>query len=468
MIDHRSTIQSLVNFQNSQGDRARGTLLKLSRSTVVFEVYNPYSIVQLSEVLETFTIRRGDRIIYEGRAVVSNLVNTGLMLIVSVTLVDAWSDLSGLMETGSGIDTEAKRFIDDWEAASDIQPGYELAVTRIRSFLSELGRWMEQIDMDAGISIDSPDNLPAPVFDELAAPLMIRIKELFEVFEEKVLEIPEEHISYHKAFAQRDLHPLMLRSPFVHRTFTKPLGYAGDYEMVNMMLRSGRQGPNSYAQLLNAYHIDARVAEAHRNRIDILTARLTDITGKAHDTGRPAKVLNIACGPAHEILNFIRTQTISSNCDISLLDFNEETLKITEDTIHKAMQESGNQPTLNFIHESVHSLLKKAAKGKQLDTVADYDFIYCAGLFDYLSDKVCTRLIKLFTMWTKPGGLILTTNVHPSNPNRGAMEHILDWYLIYRNEDQMQQLGRLPGHHDIYLDDTGNNVFFEIRNPDPT
>ena len=84
----RSSLQSPVTFRNSQGDPARGTLLKLERSSVVLEVYNPYSIVQLSEVLQELTIRRGEDIIYQGRAVVSNLVNTGLMLIVSVTLVD--------------------------------------------------------------------------------------------------------------------------------------------------------------------------------------------------------------------------------------------------------------------------------------------------------------------------------------------------------------------------------------------
>ena len=56
----QSTLQSLVTFRNSQGESARGTLLKLDRTTAVFEVYNPYSIVQLSEVLNQLVIRRGD------------------------------------------------------------------------------------------------------------------------------------------------------------------------------------------------------------------------------------------------------------------------------------------------------------------------------------------------------------------------------------------------------------------------
>ncbi len=43
-------------------------------------------------------------------------------------------------------------------------------------------------------------------------------------------------VPVHQAFGKRHLHPLILGSPFVYRTLQKPLGYAGDYEMVNMMM----------------------------------------------------------------------------------------------------------------------------------------------------------------------------------------------------------------------------------------
>ena len=54
----------VVTFQNSQGDAARGTLTNLQRRALVMELYNPYSIVQVSEVLHDLTIRAGDRSIY--------------------------------------------------------------------------------------------------------------------------------------------------------------------------------------------------------------------------------------------------------------------------------------------------------------------------------------------------------------------------------------------------------------------
>ena len=63
---------SFILFRNSQGAEVRATLLRLTRYLAIFEVYNPYSILQMSEVLSEFKIIISDRMVYSGRAVVSN------------------------------------------------------------------------------------------------------------------------------------------------------------------------------------------------------------------------------------------------------------------------------------------------------------------------------------------------------------------------------------------------------------
>lgn len=465
MPNYESAIQSLVNFQNSQGVTARGTILRLSRATVIFEVYNPYSIVQLSEVLESFTIRRGDRAIYKGRAIVANLVNTGLMLIVSVNLVDTWSDLAGLLGSGKRVGEEVRRFLGDFDSISGVKAGYQLIVSSLRTFLAELGRWLEQVDLEGNLTVDVPPKLPEDVYCELAEPLFPRLTQLFGTFEEEARSIPEEDVSFHKAYAQRDLHPLLLRAPFVHRTFSKPLGYAGDYEMVNMMIRNEREGPNTYAQLLHDYCMRTGVCQAHRNRIRILTERLIDVVSKV-DSGGQARILNVGCGPAHEVLDFIRREALSSHCHFELVDFNFQTLQETRKAADTAMGESGNTPEIDYLHESIHNLLKYAVKPEFSDRVRQYDFIYCAGLFDYLSDRVCSRLCSLFLKWVKIGGVVLVTNVHSRNEYRGLMEHILDWYLVYRDERQMESISAPQAQKRIYTDDTGLNVFLEMTAPE--
>jgi extracellular factor (EF) 3-hydroxypalmitic acid methyl ester biosynthesis protein len=89
--------------------------------------------------------------------------------------------------------------------------------------------------------------------------------------------------------------------------------------------------------------------------------------------------------------------------------------------------------------------------------------VYCAGLFDYLSDRTCKRLMQHFYNLATPGGLVVSTNVHKNNPVRYFMEHIMEWHLIYRDEAKMQALA--PDGK-VRLDVTGINVFLEVRKPE--
>ena len=465
MFDPRA-VNSLVSFTNSQGVEARGTLLKLTRTALIFEVYNPYSIVQLSEVLQDVQIRRGDRLIYRGRAVVSNLVNTGLMLIVSAILLDSWSDLAMVLADGEALGEEVQQFLAEWDGAYRLRPGYQLSVSRLRSLMTETFRWLGQIDLSPESAAERQANeLGDERFQELAEPILKRLGSLFADFEEEAAEVPPEEVANHKRFAQHDLHPLMLSAPFVHRSFYKPLGYAGDYEMVNMMLREPREGPTTYAQLINTLYLSAGPAVAHRNRIDILLETLHEAAARAESRGETVSVLNVGCGPAVELQRFFGGDPLAERCDFELMDFNAETITYTEQRLQASMAH-GNRPNrVRMIHQSVHELLKRAVRRDPGELSAHYDLVYCAGLFDYLSDRVCARLLKLFYRWVKPGGKVLATNVHPSNPIRFAMEHIAEWYLIYRDERQMSSLVPEVEAKRVWADTSGVNIFLEMTKP---
>jgi len=453
-----SSLSSSVTFRNSQGVAAGGTLLHLTRNVVVFEVYNPYSIVQLSEVLSDFRISRGERVVYSGRTVVSNLVPTGLMLIVSATLVDPWKDLVGL-PAGEALRSEVADFVRDFDATHKLQPQYQLSVTNISAFLAELSRWLDQFELDAGGQrVDD-----GPVIQTLRESLAPKIGDLFGTFESVAASVaPEESIA-HKAFARRELHPLMLVAPFVHRTFTKPLGYAGDYEMVNMILRNPIEGPNTYARIVNTFVLSREPAEAHRNRIDFLVKLIEQEAAQARKQGRVCRIMNVACGPARETERFIREHELAESCHFTLLDFNEETLRYTGGKLEDACKAAGRHPKREFVHKSIHDLLRESNKAVPAENT--YDIVICAGLFDYLNDKVCARLMKLFHAMAKPGGVVAVTNVHSSNPIRQFMEHLLEWHLVYRDEQGFLDLVPTEWKPEISIDSTGVNVFMVIRKP---
>lgn len=456
-------LDNLILFRNSQNEPARGSLLKLSRTTLIMEVYNPYSIVQLSEVLHELEIRSGDRAVYRGRAVVTNLVNTGLMLIVSARLVDNWSELAGVLGDRERVREEVEAFVGEWRETHRIQPGYQLAVTQIRSFLTELNRWLEHLDLP-GENAERPggQDADAELLNELCEPVLPELNGMFQQFEAAAAEVGEEERTAHIRYAQRDLHPLLLSSPFVHRAYSKPLGYAGDYEMVNMMLRPPYEGPTVYARMVNALYLQAGPPAAHRNRIEILEGWLAEAAERAE---RPLRALNVGCGPAVELQRLVQDCPSSERYRLRLMDFNQTTLDYCRDRLSAACAAAGRRPEVEFVHESVHNLLKSASRPRAEEPEPSYDIVYCAGLFDYLSDKVCSRLLRLFHRWLAPGGRILVTNVHSNNANVHAMEHLMEWYLIHRDEAGMERLVPREWIRRLFVDDTGMNIFMELAEP---
>jgi extracellular factor (EF) 3-hydroxypalmitic acid methyl ester biosynthesis protein len=479
--DREHSLESVIVFRTAHGLEGRGTLLHLTRHSVTFEVYNPYSIVQLSEVLDELKILRDTRPIYQGRGVVTSLVPTGALNIVSATLIDAWTDLHGLFE-GDAIRAEVERFVRSWERGYRLRAEYQFAVSRIANFLQELSRWLGQAEALSASA--GKTNVEEELFEHVWSPLHAKLSELFAQFEQEAPQLSREETPVHRAFAQRELHPLVMCDPFFHRSFVKPLGYAGDYQMVRMIL--GESDPtteaaapppthdssavshvrsrtmSTYARVLNAFNLGAGPSAAHRNRIQLLEQLLTQEARRVRATGRPLRVLDVGCGPASELERFIAGSELSQHCVVTLIDFNEETLEYAHSKLMLAMQKAHRKVNVRAVELSIHDLLRAAARNDSAFRDR-YDFVYCAGLFDYLSDRVCRRLLRLYLDWIAPGALLVATNVRDNNPIRYYMEHVAEWYLEHRSEAQFQSLAPEGTHARVYSDATGINLFLEIR-----
>src|SRR6185436_17304727 len=287
---------SFILARNSQGIEVRAGVLRLTRYLAVFEVYNPYSILQLSEVLSDFKIVINDRIMYSGRAVVSNVVNTGIMLVCEATLDESWLDIDlfSSVTTPNRLRAEFAQFVQEWHKIERILPSFKAAVADLQTMLMDLRRWLEQVEL--GIRAEPRSDLSGvekSVIGELEDPILPTVASWFAKFDEISDQVDDDFRPVHRAFARRLLHPLVLCSPFVYRTFHKPLGYAGDYEMVNMILREPYEGATLFAKIVNVCFLKNPPAEAHRNRIKYLAQRLSEETRRVHQLGRRTRIFNL-------------------------------------------------------------------------------------------------------------------------------------------------------------------------------
>src|SRR4051812_11529390 len=117
-------VARLVAFQNSQGAEIEGTVLRLERHRVVFEIYSPSTLLRTSEVLGEFRIHAGEKDIYSGRAVVSAIMHTGALTLYEASLESGWADVDLLSFAANrqGLGPAFDGFIDQWHKFYKIRP----------------------------------------------------------------------------------------------------------------------------------------------------------------------------------------------------------------------------------------------------------------------------------------------------------------------------------------------------------
>src|SRR6266481_9841693 len=136
----------LVVFKTSQGLEMQATLLKLTRFLVAFEVCGP-AVLRTSEVLQDFKIIMQDRPVYCGRAVVSELVNTGTVVVCEAALQDAWVDIDFAAPASlhEALRAGFSTFLRQWQKVYKIDPEYKVVIADLQTFLMDLRLWLEQV-----------------------------------------------------------------------------------------------------------------------------------------------------------------------------------------------------------------------------------------------------------------------------------------------------------------------------------
>jgi extracellular factor (EF) 3-hydroxypalmitic acid methyl ester biosynthesis protein len=459
-----------VVFQTSQGLAAQGRILRLTRYNVVFQTASPHDILKTSESLSELEVVLNGKTLYSGAAVVSSLISAGTLVTCEATFAQPWNalDLSADLGTNGRLEKESAEFISRWQKFYRVHPEYRMVVGDIQTLLVELQLWVDQLELSVRSTPSGErSGVEQEVVRSLAPTIIPYLDKLFDDFERVSNALEPELRAAHRAYARRQLHALVLSSPFAFRTFHKPLGYAGDYEMVNMIHREAGEGATLFAKLMNLWFVRQAPAVAHRNRIEHLVVRLNEEAVRLYGLGRPLRILNMGCGPALEIQRFLADSELSNRAEFTLFDFNDETLQHVRTTLEEAARKHGRSTSFRLVKKSVAQVLKEVGRSMERGHEFNYDFVYCAGLFDYLSDQVCRGLLDVFFNRLSPNGLLLATNVHESNPRRETMESLLEWSLIYRDRSTLESLRPLSAaaaDFSVRADLTGVNNYIEIRN----
>jgi extracellular factor (EF) 3-hydroxypalmitic acid methyl ester biosynthesis protein len=251
------------------------------------------------------------------------------------------------------------------------------------------------------------------------------LDELFEDLKIRQEEESEGWASYAADCLNHPLRKLLHQDPFTYRAFSKPRGYAGDAVMMDYIYGMGQatQAAREATPLGRAIfqYMDTRPsALAVRFRRQLIAGLIDEMADRGGTS-----VLAIAAGHLREAETSKALQSGKVQNFVAL-DQDESSLAV----IDHDYADRG----VRTMQGSVRQILSGKIKPGQ------FDFVYAAGLFDYLNASVAAALTRRMWEMTRPGGLMLIPNFLVGVRDRGYMESFMDWHLIYRDHADMQRL----------------------------
>ena len=270
------------------------------------------------------------------------------------------------------------------------------------------------------------------------------------------LEKPES--LFYKKYFRENMVPFLRMSPFVASVIDKDRGYAGNYEIIKQLFEAPYRGDTLFAKLINRLSLSMDAVTAHQDRIDFLYNTLESMY---HTHQGPFSFFVLGSGPGEEILRFIGKNPFPDHKKVraTLLDMDAFALVDFKDQIQYLDSKNCELHPLN------RNLLNIIA-GRDEDPVTDtYALTYCAGMFDYFSQKICRRIIDYMLKHTQPGGMVIATNVHKNCYARAFMDYGGEWELVLRDEAEMAEMVPAGLSYELTSDDKHANIYLKIHVP---
>lgn len=426
--------------------RQRCELVDVSQNGIAF-LWPLGTSVEVGTVLSEIVITFDDHEAYRGEARVSSVRREDTRCIVGASLVDMLmniEDVLQLRDVKAWAGSEGKQGLGLRDAAWRVpgQERFKALVGELRLLLEDGREKLGELEASLPWHVahgdqESParDALIERVRSEFSAEVVQRSNEIDAAFR---LAGRSERDAL-REYSTRYLHDLFMLSPCMHRARHKPLGYPGDYEVMNHLYGNHFAGGTLFAKGLNLAFVSTPAAVAVRARKDRLKREIGELLSSwPHD--RPVRVLSIAAGPAQEIYELLQEiHELPRAVEIVLFDQDKRALSFSYRRLQRVVNARWkDRVSLLHLHDSIRHLLRGAAV---FTGHGAFDLVYSCGLFDYLQTPSGVSLCRTLFSLVAPGGRLYVGNMVPNCASRWLMELHLDWYLVYRERTQMLELG---------------------------
>jgi extracellular factor (EF) 3-hydroxypalmitic acid methyl ester biosynthesis protein len=444
-----------------------GPLPVLDLSTVGFGAAAPAELALApGSVLESFQLLVGERPIWTGEAVVVH----GGPDRIGARFTSGVLDLRHL-RLGATMD---QRLAIHAERRQRLPPEWRAAVGDLRLLLEDVRLELEQLERT---ETDDPlrrGDEEAKLFERMRASWGTSFYAAAAELHRMSGGFDKGTAALGRGYASAMLMPIFMACPLHRRAFEKPLGYAGDFRMMELCFAREFGGEGLFGRFLHSIGQNYTLARAVVAREAVSREAIRALASSEGEG--PVRVLALAAGPAIELRRFLDDPgPVRRPVELILLDQDPSAHEAAHRHLSRALLERhrGTLPiTVQCLHFSVRQLLRpRTPEDRRIvsENLANLDLVYSAGLYDYLPERVAASLTNLLHGLTRPGGRLLLGNLVETPDSTWIMDYVWGWPLVYRTDETMLRLADglepTPQHVGITRDATGRCLFLDVTKP---
>jgi hypothetical protein len=218
-------------------------------------------------------------------------------------------------------------------------------------------------------------------------------------------------------------HPIMdllMQDPVTDRCYRQPRGYAGDAKLLDMLYTPESVDMSDVTPLgqeISRFITRTSIVETLRNRIRFVGEHVDNICSAKNQP----RILSVASGHCREI-NYSRTLQHGRFSRFVALDSDPKTLDVLK---------------VDYAHLNIEPAplsVSEIIKGRAF--LGQFDLIYSAGLYDYLSKRFAQRLTAALYEMLAPGGTLMLINIAADYPEIGYVESYMNWAMLGRTSEE--------------------------------
>ena len=458
-----SSISPVVDVQDQSFD-----LLDVSMSGISF--VSPQSTSWLDDLNKDvpLSLKLDSTEIFAGHGTIRRIEPLKSQQIVALEFTKGYLDIKKILRRHDEISLQ-KSIQAGMNDTTELVPGeYKQLISDAIFLLRSARTTLEEIEAELSPDMPRRDERIRDTVIDCEKIAFARWKEFYKQGNKVVCEIRHDPkiVNAVKRYTEATLMPELMAGKLWNRSYTKPLGYPGDFQVMNYFYNISLLGETAYEKF--CHKLGYSSGEVISFRMTMVRQAIARLATVAAEKGKSSfDVASLGCGPAQEVRNFLKADVLPLPVSFTLIDQDHEALTYAYENSFPEVARLNGQAKISCLHTSFVQFL---SAGKLVGKLGLQDLVYSVGLVDYLSARQANRFVTGLYEKLKPGGTIVVGNMrHSEDSLEWLLDYVTDWKLEYRTEDEMLAMASKiepEANREVLADITGHCHLLLVTKPE--